>query len=950
MNDDADEVLAPMAPVDLEGVERDHMLASLQARMFGASQTLRLGRFELGRRQGAGAMGVVYEARDPQLDRKVALKVLRSADLDPSRVERLVLEARSLAKLRHPNVVTVYEVGQDGEDRFIVMDLVQGDTLRTWLETPRSWQEIVRMFIGAGEGLRAAHEAGLVHRDFKPDNVLVEDGQPKVVDFGLAATVGDSLETTLTESLSDAPALERFTQTAAFVGTPAYMAPEQFRGQVTPAADQYAFCLALYEALAGRRPHAEAEASGIEAMIAARTNPPSTGGPERAPRWLRRVLARGLDADPSRRWPSMSVLLGALRRVDGEARRRVLGGATVLGLVTLAAGLGSRVGDEQADPCADAADPMHAAWSVERRETLGRAFAQTELTYADDTWQRVVPILSAYASDWAQARARACAADLAAPEPLPPLNAARVQCLDRRRADFESLLATFAAPDAKIVDRAVDAASTIPLLDQCDEAVLLRAQMEREHGFASAPPELYAALSAADAAFRTGDDAGALRRAEQVVREAEAAEDPELIALGALVLAKATQRSGALGRSVEAAELAVEAAERLGDTRLRVRAQLRLLALLTERREFGSATRLARFVGAAMNRLQDAVPLVVELRELESTLLLYQGKPKEALEHLEPLEPLLEDRPDLRGSVLDQRGQILEELGRHEAAADVQREAVERLADRLGAATPRVIEARAQLATSLSNMGRTDEGVSEARRTVADAEAVLGPASLLAERARGTLAIALATAGRAEEAEPLLRQAARDIETRLGSKHPRAADGWINLAHVLPYLERSDEAVEVLEHAKEILLHTLPEDHLDFVFIHANLAEAHVELGHWDEALRAARAAEAIGAEQLGNDTDRMSQIHTLLGSAQRGAGALADSRATLEAVVAGLEQTGGRRGRLGLARYELALTEAADGKLAAATSLMHAARRDFEADGSHEGYVKEVDTWLREH
>ena len=110
------------------------------------------------------------------------------------------------------------------------------------------------MFIGAGEGLRAAHEAGLVHRDFKPDNVLVEDGQPKVVDFGLAATVGDSLETTLTESLSDAPALERFTQTAAFVGTPAYMAPEQFRGQVTPAADQYAFCLALYEALAGRRP------------------------------------------------------------------------------------------------------------------------------------------------------------------------------------------------------------------------------------------------------------------------------------------------------------------------------------------------------------------------------------------------------------------------------------------------------------------------------------------------------------------------------------------------------------------------------------------------------------------------------------------------------------------------------------------------------------------------
>ena len=649
----------------------------------------------------------------------------------------------------------------------------------------------------------------------------------------------------------------------------------------------------------------------------------------------------------------MAALLLALRRVEGRVQRRVMGGSSVLGLVVLAAGLGSRLGDDggEADPCGSVADPMHAAWSMDRREALGQAFARTELPYAADTWKRVTPILSAYASGWAQAKQRACVADLAAPQPPPPLNAARSRCLDRRRADFEALLTAFATPDAKIVDWAVDAASTIPALDECDEAVLLRAQIEHAPGLSSpGSSELYARASAADAAFRTGDDSRALAEAERVVEEARAAGDPELTALGAPVLTQVAQRRGAAERSLEAAALAVEASERLGDTRLRVRSQLRLLSVLIERHAFEPAERLARFARAASTRIGDSATLDAELGELESALLLYEGKPKEALDHLEQLKPLLERRPELRGPILDQRGEILEELGRHEDAAAVQREAVDLLVQRLGAATPRAIEARVQWVTSLSNLGRTEDAVTEAQRTVADADAVLGADSLLAERARANLAIALATAGRLHDAEPLLRQAARDIEARLGAEHPRAADGWINLARVLPYLDRSDEAVEVLEHATEILQRTLPPDHPDFIFIHANLAQAHVELERWEDALREARAAEAIGAEHLGDDSDRMHNIRTLVGTAQRGLGAVRDSRATLEAVVEGLEQTGGRLGRLAIARYELGLTEAALGDLAAARSLMQRARGDFEADGAHEAYVQDIDAWLRDH
>ncbi len=945
------------------GVERAQMLASLHARMFGTSQTVCLGRFEIGARRGAGAMGVVYEARDPELDRKVALKVLRAADLDPRRVERLVVEARALAKLRHPNVVAVYEVGSDGEDRFIVMDLVQGETLKSWLRTPRTWREIVRMFIGAARGLQAAHEAGLVHRDFKPDNVLVEDGQPKVVDFGLAANVdgaegrddpADAVERTL-DDRSDAPAdLGRFTQTHGFVGTPVYMAPEQYRGQTTPAADQYAFCVALFEALEGRRPHADVEASGLEALIAARAGPVPPGLPRRAPRWLRRALARGLAPDPTGRWASMGALIAVLRRVEGSGRSRAAAVVAVLGVAGVAAGVGNSWSQDAVNPCADAASPIEQAWSGARQADLRRAFEATELAYAPDTWRRVTPLIDAYAEQWSSAATRACAADLAAPDPLPPLNAARQLCLDRRRSDLESLLATFEAADDEVVERAVDAATTIPPMSNCDEAVLLREQLERGQARSAASPTLYEQVAAANAAYRTGSNAVALREATEVVERAREAHDLELQALGSMVLAQAHKRTGALPEALDAASDAVEAAERLGDTHLRVRAQIELLAVLAEQRAFEPSKRLARFVDGAIERLGAPAALAFNLSVLQGWMLLNEGQLERSLEHFEQAEGLLTDRvdvsPSLRGRILSGKAFALENLGRHEEAAAVQRTAVELLQNELGPSTPRAIRARIGLATALSNLGHAKEGIAEAQRALEDADATLGPGSLIGEEARGTLAVGYAALGRVNDAEALLRSVAIAIEKKRGPKHPDSANGWMNLARLIAEIGKPAEAVTVLERAAKILSHTLEEDHPDFLFIEANLARAHVELGAWAPALRSARRAEALALKHTPSDLARLAEIHVQIGTGLRGMGDLDASDEILRTTLDELEETKARPGLIAVAQQALAMTQAAAGDLEAARANMRAARDNFKRDGANLDRFQVIDAWLAAH
>lgn len=284
-----------------------------------------LGRFRLERVIGEGGMGVVHAAYDPELERRIALKVLRSHTSSDARA-RLLREAKAMARLAHPNVVTVHDVGTaDGRD-YVAMELVDGENLATWLrEGRRSRAEILDVFLGAARGLAAAHAAGLVHRDFKPHNLLrSRSGRVQVTDFGLARNSGrDAVNL---DVRADAPVQVTLTATGSVLGTPAYMAPEQWRGDsVGPAADQFAFCVALWEALAGERPY---RGESTDELRAQAERGPATLETAKIPRRLRVLLRRGLDPDPAKRWPSMEVVIAAL-----EPRRRAPWIAIVLTIV-----------------------------------------------------------------------------------------------------------------------------------------------------------------------------------------------------------------------------------------------------------------------------------------------------------------------------------------------------------------------------------------------------------------------------------------------------------------------------------------------------------------------------------------------------------------------------------------------------------------------------------------
>jgi hypothetical protein len=294
-----------------------------------------IGRYVVVRRLGAGGMGVVYAAHDPELDRKIALKLMRRNGDDAAAAKalqaRLLREAHAMARVSHPNVITVYDVGAYADGVFIAMELVEGETLARWLLQPRPWREVLALFRLAGCGLEAAHQAGMVHRDFKPDNVLVgRDGRVRVTDFGLARLTDLTLEESR-ESANASPLKLSLTHSGTLMGTPAYMAPEQLSGQPADVrSDVFSFCVALFEALYRQRPFIGTTLQELRDAINANCapTPPQRGVPSR----VRRVLLRGLRAAPSERYATMGALLAALDPAARAQGPRALAVAATLAL------------------------------------------------------------------------------------------------------------------------------------------------------------------------------------------------------------------------------------------------------------------------------------------------------------------------------------------------------------------------------------------------------------------------------------------------------------------------------------------------------------------------------------------------------------------------------------------------------------------------------------------
>jgi tetratricopeptide (TPR) repeat protein len=445
-----------------------------------------LGRYVVLERLGFGGMGEVFAAYDPELDRKIAVKLLRSGGSGSSSsaaAERLIREAKAMAKLSHRNVITVYDVGVHAGRVFVAMEFLDGGTLADWLsQGPHAWPTVLERYRQAGLGLAAAHAQGLVHRDFKPANVLLgSDGRVRVADFGLARRTREGPPDRV---LAPVPAPETepdvlnqtLTQAGTMLGTPAYMAPEQYqRGPVDARADQFSFCVALYEALYGERPFAGENLHALMlGVMQARVREPPAGSS--VPGWLRRVVLRGLAWDPDQRWPDMDALLARLRRTPARVRRAfALAGVIGLGLVLAGVSFGQRLGRSAVatEPvCIGAEQALGDAFDERDRVAIEQRFTSLG---AGATARELLPQLDTWARAWQDAWVDACRATRVTGEQSEDLLDRRMTCLDLQRAKFSAFVDTMAQVDAAMATTAIELLGELGSLDGCsDRAALMR--------------------------------------------------------------------------------------------------------------------------------------------------------------------------------------------------------------------------------------------------------------------------------------------------------------------------------------------------------------------------------------------------------------------------------------------------------------------------------------------
>ncbi len=913
LGDDPVRGLARRAVADSFEVVDDVRRYTLLAKLGLEPQpTTRLGRYVVLDVLGRGGMGTVLKAYDEELDRAVAIKLLHgeAAERQAGRLKR---EARALARLSHANVVQVYEVGETEGHTFIAMELVKGQTLTEWARRePRpSWRECVQVYLQAGAGLAAAHAEGLVHRDFKPGNAVIDaKGQVRVLDFGLARGVEVGIQREASAGSAevvtpsdDVTPPSSSTRPGTPLGTPGYMPPEQIDGKPADSrSDQFSFCVSLYETVYGERPFVGNSLAELAETIRDGQVRTSTGG-TKAPMRLRQIMLRGLAASPEARWPSMDALLAELRKLvtPGRSRWMVLG--VFGGLVAIGVGLGMKQYAEVMNRCTGAESQLAGIWDEGRRQEVRDAILGTQLSYAPGTWERLEVRLDDYARTWTEKHTEVCAATAVRREQSEEVMDRRMGCLNKRRTALNATVKVLAQADSRVMEKAIDLVTNLPELSPCDNVDWLLQQHQRVP-----PPDdprverdvgiLREQLADIQATQKAGKYAKALEQIGPVLAQAEVLEYGPLLAEVKLLRGRLQgdngQYSAAEQDLAQAYTLAIEHAH--DDVMLDATTDLAFVvgceqfrhteALLWGQtatslaRRSGDATKLAASMSTtgcvfiSQGKYDEGERQIRQALELKESIwgtehpsvaasltnlgivLSSQGKHGEAepclWRALQIQESTLgEEHPTTAGS-MSNLGSTLYLQGQYEEARHLLQRTLQVKERALGAEHWETIKSVNNLGILLLQQGKYEEAEEHFRRTIRVSELVFGDHHRDIAASANNLGLVLFHEGRYEEAERQHRRAIRILENEFGPSHPELAASIINLGLILSRQSRYKEAEEQYQRALQIRENALGTDHPETAMAMSNLGSVLLSQGRHEEARHQYQRALQICESALG--------------------------------------------------------------------------------------------------
>ncbi|MCH9688152.1 MAG: serine/threonine-protein kinase, partial [Deltaproteobacteria bacterium] len=864
------------------------------AALFGMpSPPQTLGRYVVLGTLGRGGMGTVLEAFDRTLDRKVAVKVLHQ-DLAERHAARLLREAQAMAKLSHPNVVQVYEADTVGGQAFVVMERVAGQPLRKWMDQqPRpDWRRCVEMFIQVGRGLAAAHAEGLIHRDFKPSNAIIDEGgRARVLDFGLArrtvvdpragraleGTDGDDdqyatgpadsetfAHATTPDLAQDAPALDlALTETGAVLGTPAYMPLEQMKGQEADArSDQFSFCVSLFEAVYGERPF---EGKTTMALLVSmsrdeiRPAPKGSGVPEA----LRAVLLRGLALEPEQRWPSMDVLLSELGRLVAPRNRRGL----TLGLVVGLIGLGGLVATprwlEMQDRCTGAASELDGIWDRDQSRRVHDSIVGTDHPpYAADTWGRIEPLLEGYTQAWVTKHAEICEATTVRGEQTAEVMELRMGCLRDRKIALDAVVRILVEPAGTAVADAVELVEGLPSLRRCDDVHQLQQQRLRvpppqDPSVQSQVEALRDELAFIRAAMYAGQHVEALERVGPVVQQAEDLGYEPLLAQALVLRGNAADRNDHLSEAEADLARAFAIAARHGYDEVAVLAVDRLTWVVgfgQARHERGLVWGQTALALASGPNVEPAVE--AQVRTAVGSVLAAQGKSEQALVHLQRALAVYEqelghDHSQVAGALLNVSN-VLSDRGELSESLTHQRRALKIYEQRQGSNHTSVADALTNIGVILHLQSHSTEALVHHRRALAIYERALGRDHSKLATVCTNIGVVLADQGELVEALAHHQRAMAILEQTVGQTHPSIASLSNNVGSTLQQLGRHAEALHYYQRSLAISERELGKDHITVAMALGNIGLMLEHQGEHAEALTTQQRALAIKERALG--------------------------------------------------------------------------------------------------